>query len=304
MDRVVVVSKPTRLEELVLEHLTLGAAEFALASCGQSIAPYQEEDAAYQAALTLVRQQIPNDVPVTSVTREDLPNFLFRENDLIVVCGPDGLFANLAKYIESQLVLTVNPDPKTVAGALMLFPPHAVGGIIAQVRKGSHRTERLPFVKATIDDRRVVWGVNDVFIGRKDHISARYALSFNGERESQSSSGIIISTGVGATGWMRSIATMLAGLTHERIPSKLSALPAATSSELVFVVREPFPSPNTGTRLVTGRILPGKPLTVSSEMPDGGYIFSDGVVERAVEWKAGSSVVVSVGDRYVKRIVQ
>jgi hypothetical protein len=39
-------------------------------------------------------------------------------------------------------------------------------------------------------------------------------------------------------------------------------------------------------------------------MPNGGYIFSDGVVEKALEWNAGSRVVISVGDRYVQRFVR
>ncbi len=304
MDRVVIVTKPSRLEELVLQHLTEGAAQFILESRGQSIESYKEEDATYKAALSEVRRQIPNDLPVTSVNREDLPNFLFRDKDLIVVCGPDGLFANLAKYLGNQPVLTVNPDPKTVAGVLMLFPPNAVGGVIAQAQDGKHRLESLPFVKASINDDRAVWGINDIFIGRKDHVSARYEISFGNQKEHQSSSGVIVSTGVGSTGWMRSVAAMVSGLTREGMTHKLSTLPGATSNELVFVVREPFPSPNTGTSLVTGRVVPGRPLTVSSEMPDGGYIFSDGVVEKAVEWNAGSKVVVSVGDRYVQRIVR
>lgn len=304
MDRIVIVTKSSRLEELVRQHLTEGTAQFVLESRGQSIESYREEDAVYKAALAEVRRQIPNDLPVTSVTREDLPNFLFRDKDLIVVCGPDGLFANLAKYVGNQPILTVNPDPKNIAGALMLFPPQAVGDTIAKVQNGKHQCERLPFVKASIDDDRVIWGINDIFIGRKDHVSARYEISFEYQKESQSSSGVIVSTGVGSTGWMHSVATMVAGLTREGIANELSVLPDATSNELVFVVREPFPSPNTGTSIVSGRVTPGQPLVVSSAMPEGGYIFSDGVVEKAIEWNAGSKVVVSVGDRYVQRIVR
>lgn len=304
MDRIVIVTKTTRLKELVLEHHTEGAAKFVLESRGQSIESYKAEDAVYKAALAKVRQEIPNDLPVAVVKREDLPNFLFRDKDLILVCGPDGLFANLAKYVGSQPVLTVNPDPNTISGVLMLFPPNEVGSVIAKVKAEEHIVEKLPFVKATIDDDQVVWGINDIFIGRKDHVSARYEISFNGQKEHQSSSGIIVSTGVGSTGWMRAVEAMVQGLSRDGGSNKLSSLPAATSNQLVFVVREPFPSPNTGSRIVTNRVVPGKPLTVSSEMPNGGYIFSDGVVEKAVEWNAGSKVVVSVGDRYVERIVR
>jgi hypothetical protein len=301
VDRVVIVTKPTRLEELIEQHLTEGAARFALESRGQSIDPYRAEDATYKAAIVEVRRQIPNDLSVAQATREDLPHFLFRPNDLIVVCGPDGLFVNVAKYVEKQLVLTVNPDPRTVAGVLMLFSPQSVGKTIGLIAAGKHKVERIPFVKATIDDEYVVWGVNDIFIGRKDQVSARYTLSLENRSEPQSSSGIIVSTGVGSTGWLRSIIKQCVALTGH-IPSALASTPGPTSNELVFVVREPFPSPNTGTSLVTGRIVPGKPLTVVSEIPEGGFIFSDGVIEKAVPWRAGSTVVVSVGDRYIQRV--
>ncbi len=302
MDRVVIVTKPTRLQELVLLHHTEGTARFNLESQGQSIEPYLEEDAVYRTALAEIRRQIPNDLPATLATREDLPNFLFRETDLIVVCGPDGLFVNTAKYLGSQPVLTVNPDPRTIAGVLMLFPPSEVGGLISLAQQGKHTLERLPFVKASFEDERVVWGINDIFIGRKDHASARYEVSFGRTKERHSSSGIIVSTGVGSTGWLRSIATMLEGLSEGGRQHKLSSLPDPTSNELVFVTREPFPSPSTGTALITGRITPRSPLVVTSEMPQGGFIFSDGVIEIAVEWEAGSKVTISVGDSYVERI--
>jgi len=306
MDRVVIVSKPSRLEELVRQHLTEGAARFFLETQGQSIEPYRAEDAAYQAALAEVRRQVPNDIPVATVSRGDLPGFLFRDKDLIVVCGPDGLFANLASnpYVRDQPILTVNPDPSTIAGVLMLYEPHAVGGVIAQVLRGEHKLESLPLMRAFIEEGQELWGVNDVFIGRKDHVSARYEMSFGGRKERQSSSGIIVSTGVGSTGWMRSVATMVEGLVREGTPHKLSSLPKADANELVFVVREPFPSPTTGTSLVTGRVIPGKPLVVTSEMPDGGYVFCDGVIEKAIQWNAGNSVTITVGDRYVQRIAR
>jgi hypothetical protein len=304
VDRIVIVSKPTRLDELVRQHLTLGAAQFALESREQSVERYAAEDRAQRDALAEIRRQIPNDIPVTSVAREDLPSFLFRDKDLVIVCGPDGLFVNTAKYVADQPVLTVNPDPRTVAGVLMLFPPHAVGDAITKIAAGHHRTERLPFIKATVDDDVVVWAVNDVFLGRRDQISARYTLSFAESVERQSSSGVIVSSGVGATGWLRSIAAMAGGLNGVKSPRLLASLPRATSTELVFVVREAFPSPDTGTAIVSGRVRPDTPLTLISEMPDGGCVFSDGIVEKAVEWPAGSRVTITVGDRYVTRIVK
>lgn len=303
MDRVVLVTKPTRLDELLRQHFTHGAAQFALESRGGSIAPYEAEDAAYRRALDAIRRQIPSDVAATEVSREDLPNFLFRDKDLILACGPDGLFVNLAKYVGDQPVLTVNPDAATIAGALMLFSPQAAGTLIARALEGKHRVELLPFVKAAIDEDRIEWGIGDIFLGRRDQISARYEISFDGKSEQQSSSGVIVSTGVGASGWLRAVAAMAAGLAADAKASPLAKLPAPTSAELVFVVREPFPAPNSQAGLVTGRILPDKPLLLRSHMPAGGCIFSDGVVERVVEWNAGGVVTLSVGERFLRRIV-
>lgn len=304
MDRIVLVTKPTRLEELIREHMTESAAAFALESREQSIVPYQEEDGVYQAAISRIRSQIPNDVQLSAVSREGLPNFLFREKDLILVCGPDGLFVNAAKYAGNQLVVGINPDPKTITGNLMVFAPNEVGSILGKLEKGLLKVEKLPFVKASVDDDRVVWGINDIFIGRRDQVSARYVVSFNERSERQSSSGIIVSTGVGCEGWLKSVAAMVVGLSSRGAGHRLVNLPAYENDELVFVVREPFPSPNTGTSIVTGHVTPDYPLSAISEMPDGGYIFSDGVVEKALPWKAGSTVTVTVGDRYVQRVVK
>jgi len=304
MDRIVIVKKKTSLDELIEQHMTYIAAKFYLKSLEQTIDPYEAEDKTYKAAVEMIRSKLPSDIQVTSVERQDLPNFLFRNSDLVIVCGPDGLFVNLAQYIEEQLVITVNPDPKTVTGALMLFRPDEVGEVVKNIQTGKHKSEALPFIKASLGIDKVLWGLNDILIGRKDPVSARYNISFNGRSENQSSSGILVSTGTGSTGWMKSIQAMVDGIIQQGRTHKLSYLPERTEKELVFVVREPFLLPNTGVSIVTDRIFPGKPLIVHSQMPTGGYIFSDGIVEKGLIWNAGETVTISVGDRFIHRIVR
>src|SRR3990167_5092560 len=131
LDRIVIVKKSTRLEDLIKKHLTLGTVEFYLDSIDSSIEPYKIEDATYKDSLALIHHQIPGEIPTVEIERENLPNFLFRQNDFIIACGPDGLFVNLSQYLEGQSVLTINPDRNTVAGVLMLFDPEKVGEMIA-----------------------------------------------------------------------------------------------------------------------------------------------------------------------------
>lgn len=300
MDRVVLVTKPTRLEELVQEHLTEGRASFVLSSNGESITPYKEEDRRYKHALSQIRGQVPNELQVTSVSRNDLASFLFREGDAIIACGPDGLLVNLAQFINKQPVIGVNPDHRTVLGTLMRFDPKDVGPLLGSIKSGQPRFEELPFVKAALPDGRAVWGVNDIFIGRRDRISARYKMRYGTECEDQSSDGVLVSTGVGASGWLRSVIAMVDGLTGNRGGHRLTNLPGRTDQELVFVALNPFPSTVTGARLVTGRITPARPLLLTSTMASGGAIFSDGNVDEAISWPIGSTVTLSIGERTIR----
>lgn len=302
MDRIVLITKATGLSDMVREYMTEGAAAFALETLGQSIAPLRGADRTYRSALETIQRELPNDIPVMPLTRDELPDFLFRDTDMVMVCGPDGLFVNVAKHLREQPIIGVNPDPDRITGVLLPFRPHEAGAVVASVHAGKHRIERVPLAKATIDDVEVVWGVNDIFIGRNDQASAVYTIAYGGYTERQSSSGIIVSTGIGTTGWMRSVATMLERLCGSA--GALTRLPRAGDQELFFVVRESFPSASTGTRLVAGRVTRDLPLTVTSEMASGGCVFSDGVLERRVPFDAGSSVVVTVGNRFVNRVVR
>jgi len=53
--------------------------------------------------------------------------------------------------------------------------------------------------RARLNDGQELLALNDLFIGRRTHVSARYALRVGDYVEDQSSSGIIVSTGAGST---------------------------------------------------------------------------------------------------------
>lgn len=66
--------------------------------------------------------------------------------------------------------------------------------------------------RAQLDDGQTIDAVNDLFIGIQSHASARYRIEYRKQVENQSSSGVIVSTGAGSTGWYRSVMTAAAGL--------------------------------------------------------------------------------------------
>jgi hypothetical protein len=304
IDRIVVVVRPTRYEELLEKYHTAGAARFELESKGGDIAPYLREHETCLNALQNVLKQLPRDLPVCMALRKELPYFLFRPTDMVIVCGPDGLLVNTARFLENQPVLGVNLDPAANAGVLTSCLPSDVRAAVAAALSGACRVQALPFVRATSEEGATLWGLNEIFAGRLDHVSARYRIRFEGAEESQVSSGVITASGVGCGGWMRSIAAMIQALCPEAALSghRLTQLPLFTDKQAVFAVREPFPSLHGQASLVTGRLQAHSKLELISEMPDGGVILSDGLVERAVNWPAGTSVTITVGERTLNHI--
>ena len=294
-ERIIVITKKTALEELLARHHSRGQVTFFLERRGSSIKEYGVSDDRYRAALDIVQRSLPRDSPREIVPRELVPNFLFRETDLVIALGPDGLAVNVIKYLASQPLLTVNPDPERIDGVLMHFRPEEVAGMVTAMLRGDYRTETITLAEARTNDGQTLFAVNDFLIGRRDQISARYTLRYGDIFERQSSSGVLVATGTGSTGWMRSVITGAQCIMRTRGEPVVPFPP--DSRYLLFVVREPFPSKYTSTQTVIGQMGSGEALEITSEMPEGGAIFSDGVPEDAIEFNAGSSVTIRLAEK-------
>jgi len=263
-----VVTRPTDYEDLLGRHGTRAQARFFLESRGQRIDEVEERHLRIKAAIAVVLAGIPLRWRRAQVGRADLDRFLFEPEDVIVAIGQDGLVANAAKYLSGQTVIGVNPSPKLFDGVLVRHAPEAAGDLLPLAASGAGRIEARTMVEATTPDGQRVVGLNEIFVGHKSHQSARYRLRFGGERERHSSSGLIVATGTGATGWARSVA----GSRRTAID-----LPRPTDRRLAFFVREAFPSVSTGTRITEGEIVGEAPLELTSEMNEGGVAFGDGI---------------------------
>jgi hypothetical protein len=152
-----------------------------------------------------------------------------------------------------------------------------------------------------LNDGQQLLAVNDFFIGVKGHSSARYEITVDGKRERQSSSGIIVSTGLGSTGWFKSVMTGAARIA-EAMGQALPGMPdkegvSWDSNFLFYSVREPFPSAYTGTELTFGRIAKSKQVEIVSNMPVDGIIFSDGMEQDYLEFNTGKVARIGVADR-------
>jgi hypothetical protein len=283
--RIVVVARSTEYTALLARHGTREQARFFLQSRGRSIDEIEARDAAQAGALVAITSAIPADWRRARVERSDLDRFLFEPGDIVVTVGPSGLVANVAKYLDGQPVIGVNPDPARDGALLARHLPTDAGELIRAAGAGRALTDERTMVEAVLDDGQRVLALNEVFLGHRSHQSARYLIRCPGGSEHQSSSGIVVTTGTGATGWGRSISL-------ERHTSL--RLPLPDESRLCFFVREAWPSPTFGVSVTEGVLDAGERLEIVSELDEGGVIFGDGIESDRVDFGWGVQATIRV----------
>lgn len=293
--RAVVVHRRTELDDLLDRHGTRGQAEFFLRSRGRSLAEVQARHDAHTTARAAVAAAVPDGWARADVERADLSRFLLAPEDVVLVVGQDGLVANVAKYLLGQPVLGVDPEPGVNAGVLVRHSVRAatslLRGLGADVAAGAPDpaavlpVDALTMVRADLDDGQHLTALNEVFVGHPSHQSARYTLRCAAGEERQSSSGVLVATGTGATGWWASLA-------HDRGGRPA---PGRTEHRLGWFVREAWPSPATGATLTEGVVDDGADvaLTVTS---DRLVVFGDGMEDDRLVAAWGQTVTVRTAD--------
>lgn len=336
IDRIVLVRRPTRLEGLTRRFNTTSQAAFYVKSRKQSFDDYLAEDSTYQQAREEVLRQFPRSVKVHEIDRSFLPNYVFAPGDLILTLGQDGLVVNVAKYLTGQPILAVNPDPERFDGVLLPFHVEDVAQALDDLAASRLGMKQITMAAVHLNDGQELLAFNDLFVGPRSHTSARYSIQYRDQTERHSSSGLIISTPAGSTGWLSSLYHMSAGIQAFAHPGKAGSgsatgasmkAPASASTKakskrpgpsasfgppamdwedrrLVFVVREPFASQVSQTRLVAGFLEDGEELILESQMPEQGIIFSDGMEQDFLEFNSGATARVSISPKTTGLIVR
>jgi NAD kinase len=309
--RVVVVSRPTEYELLIARHATHAQARFFLQtraamfsqetasellprSPTPDIEEVEQRHHAFQEAMAAVLQRIPTKWRRGRVGRSDLDRFVFEPEDVIVAVGQDGLVANAAKYLSGQLVIGIDPSPGTNQGILVRHAAQATGDLLALAVARQVKIEARTMVEGVLDDGQRLLALNELFIGHRTHQSARYVIAAGEQQEHQSSSGIIVATGTGSTGWARSV--------HRERRTDVT-LPSPCDGTCVYFVREAFPGRALGTSITDGVLDAGSALVVTSEMNEEGAVFGDGIEDDRLEFGFGQRLSVRASELRLQLVV-
>lgn len=298
--KVVLITRRTRLEELVARHNTLAQAKFYVEHLGADFGDYLTENEAYARSLRITVQTLQSWGRYQMLDRSMLSNFVFSPSDIVVALGQDGLVANTLKYLDGQPLIGLNPEQSRWDGILLPFEAKDLVQVLPEVALDRRSVKTVTMAQATMSDGQTLLAVNDLFIGPRTHSSALYELSYDGKTEFQSSSGLIVSTGLGSTAWIKSVVTGSMAIAQSMgiiDPSsgqyRYEPMPW-DSPTLEFAVREPFPSRASQATLVFGQFGCDDPLRIRSRMPDNGVIFSDGIESDFLRFTAGMEATVSV----------
>lgn len=303
IEKIVVVTRKTPLQELVYRLNSKAQARFYLKQNSISFDVYEQSDEQYQQAFQTVKRQLPRQIKAQFIERDLLPTYQFGEHDLVITLGQDGLVINTAKYLTIQPILALNPDPARIDGVLIPFSYADTQTWLERTLQGKVKITHVSMAKAALNDGQVLYAVNDLFIGPRTHGSARYILEYGRSREQQSSSGLIVSTGAGCTGWLRSVTTgawhiaRYFGASTGEPPSLEQLALGWDSDRLWFSVREPFVSKTSQANIVFGQLQRGQKLVITSQMPDYGVIFSDGIESDYLAFNSGAIAEISLAER-------
>jgi len=306
-EHVIIVTRKTELEALTARFNTVAQAQFYLEHAGRDVAPIIADHEQYKSVLDQVRGTIPAGVKSQVIDRDFVPQFTFGNDDMVITVGQDGLVVNTAKYLTQQPIIGVNPDPNKVEGVLLPFTVTKLMKRLSDTLMGQAEIRDVTMAKATLSDGQQLLAFNDLFVGPNSHVSARYHIEQAGHGEDQSSSGIIISTGAGSTGWMKSIFAGAAGIIEAlggtvSMPKEGGRF-AWDADHLVYAVREPWPSKTSQSNMVFGVITPDKPLILNSYMAEHGVIFSDGIQSDYIKFNAGHTATINVADHKARLIL-
>lgn len=305
--KIILVVRATRLADLKAKFATKSQARFYVSRLGGDFSDYEREDANYQTAISEAHRLLGDLGRVQLVQRAFLPNFVFGEQDIVVALGQDGLVANTLKYLNGQPLVGVNPDPKRYDGQLLPFQVPQLDKIMREVLRGGRSKREVTMAEASLNTGLSLCAVNDLFIGVKSHGSARYRITLGKAAENHSSSGVIVSTGLGSTGWFKSLMAGAAGVAVAAGRAEAKQAQDMTfpweSNHLFFTVREPFPSNTTGAGLVFGKVTPQQPLVIESLMGENGVIFSDGIEHDFLEFNSGTRATITISKRKGRLVV-
>ena len=222
----------------------------------------------------------------------------FDGSDLVVSFGGDGEMLDVSRYITgSEPVLGIRSTSRS-RGYLLLSPALGFRDMAARLVGGDFRVESWTRIKGVLENgfhRIEDHALNEVYAGDRFSVgTSRYTLRIDDREERHRSSGVLVVTGTGSTGWYANIVKNDGGGFGYGRPFP------RTSVQLRYLVRDPIRIDE--LELTHGAIEPGMDFSIKSTMnSDGVLSFDCSKISyenpRAYPFNRGSVVTLGISNR-------
>ena len=188
--------------------------------------------------------------------RVHLTNQLCKNKDLVIVVGGDGTFLRAAHHTDDTPIFAVSSDVMYNEAFYAQAAPKDFVKKFKLLLAGKFRIKKLPRLEGKINGKKMpLAAINEIFVGSSHpYHTSRYELKVRGRKEFQKSSGVLITTHTGSTGWAKSAAK-----------GKLKI----AKKGFGYVVREPYIGRLTKSKLLKGSLRAKDKVIVNSQMYAG-----------------------------------
>jgi NAD kinase len=212
------------------------------------------------------------------VERERLTREEAAEASLVIALGGDNHFIFVSHFLRATPILGINADPVRSHGGLLQLDESKLEAAVSRIREGEFSIRAWTRIDGTVDGRAVGTATGEFFVGESHRVMmTRHVLQKDdGPQEEHKSSGLLLVTGAGSTGWFG----------HYEEPFERDLRVAK------WRLTEPFPFDHK-YRWAAGELEPGGVLRVRSKNDDRGIVAVDSLGEEPFPYGAVAEFRIS-----------
>lgn len=278
------------------------------------------------------RQELRELLPEAELVMMSQLNENIKGYDYVISLGGDNSFTYTTHYVDNTPIIGINSDPGRSVGAMCVWSSKDLEIFVQRFRNNNFKVEEWPRLEAKINGELIKPATSEYFMGEKlrDDMTRNILVHDNHEYE-QKSSGVIVATGAGTTGWYDSARTTIIDLRPDLVgdftPQLVNYLRTTPQENLyliednekeylvikrgkkiprienkaAFLVTEPYIFKAEPPFKFEGELLPGQELVIHSLNDNQGYLSSDSW--HKYDFSRGKTAVIRISDKPLKVIV-
>ncbi len=231
--------------------------------------------------ISFVQELIPS---AEFIYTDELTTSLTKDKDLIISIGGDEHFKYVYhNMLSDKLILNIRSDNLKSEGALSTCNRFNLDKMVKQIHNSSYIVDKWVTLEADLNNKPIGNAIDTIYIGKNNSTKiSRYRIIYRGKEEEQKSSGLLIVTGAGSTGWF----TSAGGISFNR-----------NARFGRFISREIYVGTRTGNSIKHGEFIDNEELEIQSLMEEG-IIEIDSIKEYKL--KRGDTIKIRVSHKYLK----